>query len=205
MQTDPYVRLVFVLASKMRLSENIIDATDELGISTAVDQAAGSPIGGYFCPHNIDPAKTTRSSAREAYYNPAQNRTNLNLITGQQVTRLIVESTNGTAVVTGVEVSACPGFLALKLYPYSACVWTKELTPAQFAASADAERSTVGVTREAIMAAGSLHTPQILQVSGIGASSLLESIGVSTVVDLPAVGENFQDHSLLSTVATGMF
>lgn len=50
------------------------------------------------------------------------------------------------------------------------------------------------------MAAGSLRTPQILQVSGIGASSLLESIGVSTVVDLPAVGQNLQDHVLLSVV-----
>lgn len=76
------------------------------------------------------------------------------------------------------------------------------LTVAQFAASADAETSTVGVTREAILAAGSLHTPQILQVSGIGASSLLQDIGVSTIVDLPAVGENFQDHGLLTTVAT---
>lgn len=61
----------------------------------------------------------------------------------------------------------------------------------------------MAVNREAILAAGSLHTPQILQVSGIGSSTLLQSIGVSTVVDLPAVGENFQDHSLLSTVATG--
>lgn len=52
------------------------------------------------------------------------------------------------------------------------------------------------------MAAGSIHTPQILQVSGIGASSLLEEIGVTTVVDLPAVGQNFQDHVLLSAVST---
>lgn len=58
------------------------------------------------------------------------------------------------------------------------------------------------MTREAILAAGSIHTPQILQVSGIGASSLLESIGVTTIVDLPAVGENFQDHVSLATVAT---
>lgn len=58
------------------------------------------------------------------------------------------------------------------------------------------------MNREAIMAAGSLHTPQILQVSGIGASSLLDNIGVTTVVDLPAVGENFQDHGLLTTVGT---
>lgn len=70
----------------------------------------------------------------------------------------------------------------------------------QYAASAGAATSTITVNKEAIMAAGSLRTPQILQVSGIGASSLLESIGVSTVVDLPAVGQNLQDHILLSVV-----
>ncbi|KAJ4387450.1 hypothetical protein N0V93_008042 [Gnomoniopsis smithogilvyi] len=154
--------------------QNIVDATKELGITIPVDQAAGSPIGGYFCPHNIDPETVTRSSAREAYLTPVQNRTNLNIITGQQVTKLVIENTNGTAKVTGVE----------------------------YAASADGEKSTVGVNREAILAAGSLHTPQLLQVSGIGASSLHEQIGVTTIVDLPAVGENFQDHGLLTTVAT---
>lgn len=52
------------------------------------------------------------------------------------------------------------------------------------------------------MAAGSIHTPAILQISGIGASSLHEEIGVTTYVDLPAVGQNFQDHVLLASVAT---
>lgn len=82
-----------------------MNATKELGITIPTDQAAGEPIGGYFCPHNIDPATVTRSSAREAYYNGVANRTNLHLITGEQVTRLIVDATNGTAHVTGVEVS----------------------------------------------------------------------------------------------------
>lgn len=118
----------------------------------------------------------TRSSAREAYYTPAEGRANLQIITGQQVTRLITTSTgtNGTATVTGVE----------------------------YAASADGARSTITVDKEAILAAGSIHTPAILQISGIGASALHEEIGVSTVVDLPAVGQNFQDHVLLSAVAT---
>lgn len=52
------------------------------------------------------------------------------------------------------------------------------------------------------MAAGAIFTPAILQVSGIGDSSLLSEIGVTPVVDLPAVGQNFQDHVLLSAVAT---
>jgi choline dehydrogenase-like flavoprotein len=44
------------------------------------------------------------------------------------------------------------------------------------------------------VAAGSLHTPQLLQVSGIGDPVLLSSINVSTVVDLPAVGQGLHDH-----------
>lgn len=97
--------------AKQIITENIVDATKELGLTVPEDQAAGSPIGGYFCPHNIDPTTVTRSSAREAYYNPIQNRTNLNIITGQSVTKLIVENTNGTAVVTGVEVSIFLGLV----------------------------------------------------------------------------------------------
>lgn len=47
---------------------------------------------------------------------------------------------------------------------------------------------------EVIIAAGSLHTPQLLQVSGIGDPALLSKIGVPTVVDLPAVGQSLHDH-----------
>ncbi|KAM0424323.1 hypothetical protein ACHAPT_010469 [Fusarium lateritium] len=54
--------------------------------------------------------------------------------------------------------------------------------------------------KEVILAAGSIHTPQILQVSGIGASALLSSINVTTVVDLPGVGQNFQDHAMVKLV-----
>lgn len=50
------------------------------------------------------------------------------------------------------------------------------------------------------MAAGALHTPQILQLSGIGDSTFLSSINVTTVVNLPAVGRNLQDHVLLAVV-----
>lgn len=60
----------------------------------------------------------------------------------------------------------------------------------------------MSVNKEAILAAGALFTPQILQVSGIGDSKLLSDIGVDTVIDLPAVGQNFEDHVLLTTVAT---
>jgi choline dehydrogenase len=42
-----------------------------------------------------------------------------------------------------------------------------------------------------------VHSPQILQLSGIGDRKLLESLEIEIVVDLPGVGRNFQDHPTL--------
>lgn len=57
--------------------------------------------------------------------------------------------------------------------------------------------STVKAGREVIMAAGAARTPQILQLSGVGPESLLSSLGVKSIVDLPGVGSNFQDQPTL--------
>ena len=54
--------------------------------------------------------------------------------------------------------------------------------------------------REVIVAAGTLHTPQLLQVSGIGDPALLSGIDVSTIVDLPAVGQGLHDHVYVTVV-----
>ncbi len=48
--------------------------------------------------------------------------------------------------------------------------------------------------REVILCGGSFNSPQLLQVSGIGNSELLKSVGVEPVHHLPGVGENLQDH-----------
>ncbi|CZS97710.1 related to alcohol oxidase [Rhynchosporium agropyri] len=53
---------------------------------------------------------------------------------------------------------------------------------------------TAKATKEVVMAAGAVHSPQILQLSGVGPKSLLEGFGIKVVVDLPGVGSNFQDH-----------
>ena len=47
---------------------------------------------------------------------------------------------------------------------------------------------------EMILAAGSVGSPQILEVSGIGKAENLKATGVEVVHDLPGVGENLQDH-----------
>lgn len=60
--------------------------------------------------------------------------------------------------------------------------------------SRDGLGSRVIDSTKVILAAGTVNTPRILQLSGIGPASLLESLGIDVVVDLPGVGANFQDH-----------
>lgn len=52
---------------------------------------------------------------------------------------------------------------------------------------------TVRACFEIILAAGAVHSPQVLQLSGIGPKNLLSGLGIETLVDLPGVGYNFQD------------
>ncbi|KAJ7727854.1 alcohol oxidase [Mycena maculata] len=54
-------------------------------------------------------------------------------------------------------------------------------------------------SREVVLSMGVLQTPQILELSGIGNKTLLQSLGITTLVDAPTVGENFQDHVSVPT------
>ena len=55
-------------------------------------------------------------------------------------------------------------------------------------------RTEVRARREVLLCAGAVQSPQILQLSGIGAPEALAAAGVSLVHALPGVGENLQDH-----------
>jgi len=59
---------------------------------------------------------------------------------------------------------------------------------------------TVAARREVILAAGSIGSPQLLQLSGIGPGDLLRAHGIPVAHDLPGVGENLQDHLQLRLV-----
>jgi len=47
---------------------------------------------------------------------------------------------------------------------------------------------------EVILAGGAFNSPQLLQLSGVGAADALRSLGIGVVADLPGVGEHLQDH-----------
>ena len=52
--------------------------------------------------------------------------------------------------------------------------------------------------REVILAGGTVNSPQLLMLSGIGPASELKAAGISTMHDLPGVGKNLQDHPMVS-------
>ncbi len=52
----------------------------------------------------------------------------------------------------------------------------------------------VHARREVILSAGSIGSPHLLQMSGIGPGAVLRGAGIEVIHDLPGVGENLQDH-----------
>ena len=58
----------------------------------------------------------------------------------------------------------------------------------------DKELKEASVNGEVILASGAVGSPQIMQTSGIADNALLKKVGVETIVNLPGVGENLQDH-----------
>src|ERR1700733_322025 len=60
--------------------------------------------------------------------------------------------------------------------------------------------SDIAAGKEVILAAGSIHSPKLLMLSGVGEAKALRSLGIDVVENLPGVGGNLQDHVLVSGV-----
>jgi len=58
----------------------------------------------------------------------------------------------------------------------------------------------VAAARETLLAAGSIGSVQLLQLSGVGAGNVLQRHGLAVQHDLPGVGENLQDHLQIRAV-----
>ncbi|KAJ6521976.1 hypothetical protein DFH09DRAFT_1424395 [Mycena vulgaris] len=67
----------------------------------------------------------------------------------------------------------------------------------EFVQDLNDEWLTLTAGKELVLSAGSIGTPHILLHSGIGDSSTLTSLGIKPVPNLPSVGQNLSDHTLL--------
>jgi choline dehydrogenase len=72
------------------------------------------------------------------------------------------------------------------------CVGVKVMT--------DSAVRDIAADREVILAAGTINSPKLLMLSGIGEATALRGLGIDVVHDLPGVGDNFQDHVIVSGV-----
>jgi len=106
-----------------------------------------------------------RWSATRAFLRPALGRANFTLVTKAHVKRVAIEAKDGVKRATGVE---------LQVEGRGAMMATAR--------------------REVILAAGSIGSPQLLQLSGVGPRDLLQKFHISLTHELPGVGENLHDH-----------
>ena len=107
--------------------------------------------------------KGLRWSVREGYIRPAQKRANFRLVTRAQVTRLLFEGEGTARRVCGVE-------------------WMQ-----------DGKLMSARAAREVALCAGSIQSPQLLELSGIGDAARLGRLGITVTRHLPGVGENLRD------------
>lgn len=140
--------------------------TINAGYPTPQDPRTGTAIGGFNQLTTVDPVTMRRSYSARAYYEPNKTKSNLSVLTSALVSKVDLEKTeSGNAKATGVT------FIV------------------------DGATHHVKANREVIVCGGVVNSPQILELSGIGSPSILSKAGIDVVVDLPAVGENLNDHS----------
>ena len=92
------------------------------------------------------------------------------------------------------------GNLQLELHAHVLCVNFEGRRAVGVTFMRAGQTHTVRATRAVILAAGSVNSPQLLQLSGVGPGALLQQHGIALVRDLAAVGRNMQDHLAVNYV-----
>ncbi len=152
--------------SRQRLRWDILDA-----FAAAADEAGIAHVDDFNCGDNsgvgyfdVTQRNGWRVSSAKAFLKPVRSRANLTVWTRATAERLQLAVTDGHTRCTGVTLLR------------------------------GSERVTVRATREVILSAGAIATPQLLQLSGIGPAPLLREHGIDVRHELPGVGANLQDH-----------
>ncbi|KAJ4400464.1 hypothetical protein N0V85_005753 [Neurospora sp. IMI 360204] len=147
---------------------------EEVGAEPQRTGDNGNAYGLFWATRSIDDRTRTRSYARTGYYAPVADRKNLDLLTGWRVNTITFDKKKQA---TGIN-----------------------MQPRDSITDAKAKITSIKTHKEVILAAGALHTPQILQRSGIGPASLLQKANIPVLVDLPGVGSNMQDHPQVTMI-----
>jgi len=159
---------------RQRLRWDILDAfaqaAQQAGIPASDDFNRGDNEGVGY--FLVNQKKGWRWNAARAFLRPTcYGRPNFELWTTAQVVHLVIDHRpDGSKRCSGVQ------------------VWTGD------------QLVTVNAVGEVILAAGSIGSPQILQLSGIGPAPLLAQNGLPVVHELPGVGANLQDHLQIRAV-----
>ncbi|KAF8860243.1 alcohol oxidase [Acephala macrosclerotiorum] len=136
---------------------------EKLGITPKTDLRDGFALGGYTNLIKMDLKSHTRSYADTAYWLPTSKRLNLKVVTRALVEKILLEKDGkGNVTATGVRYSSGNKTIEVK------------------------------AKKEAIFSAGSIGSPQILELSGIGDPELLDKHGIEVFVPNKHVGENLQ-------------
>ncbi|WP_417579714.1 GMC family oxidoreductase [Nitrincola sp.] len=120
---------------------------------------------------DVNQSKGWRWNTSKAFLRPVKQRSNLSIWTESQVERLILDTPVGGQ-------PRCVGAIIRR----------------------GGDAITVRATKEVILSAGAIGSPQLLQLSGIGPADLLRQHGIDVHVDAPGVGENLQDHLQIRAV-----
>jgi choline dehydrogenase len=144
------------------------DACDAIGIPKTPDVNTDRGILGATAVQTFIDTSGQRASTATAYLTAdVVQRPNLKIASGQNVTRIIFDNSGPQPRAVGVEMAA------------------SRASPVRYLAKAK---------KEVLLCAGSIGTPQLLKLSGIGPASELKEHDIPLVAELPGVGENLMDH-----------
>ncbi|KAK8016922.1 hypothetical protein PG993_015111 [Apiospora rasikravindrae] len=141
-----------------------------LGVETNKQHLSGSNIGVWTNINAVNPATCERSYSNTAYYQPNAARPNLSVLCEVVVEEIELRQERDGWIACGVRFKN------------------------------GNEQHSVSALREVILSAGSIQSPQLLELSGIGNPEILSRAGVQTKVESPCVGENLQDHFMTAMI-----
>lgn len=150
------------------LQEAWIKSFQQSGIDNGSDPFEFRKLGAFIPPNTVNSLDSKRSHAASAYLAVVVTSRNLHILTETMVTRVLIEKGPSGAVTKGVGIQDQQG--------ENAEIFAKEV----------------------VLSAGTFASPQILELSGIGSASILESHGIEPIVNNPYVGEGLQDHCFAS-------